>query len=73
MVAIHGLGFARRTGGVMFAADLLGLDKVADLVAQMSEETTRVLPPAASLLERAEEGGSFSSQEPTGGDPAPLD
>ncbi len=45
MVAIHGLGFARRTGGVMFAADLLGLATVRDLLGEMSAASPRVPEP----------------------------
>ncbi|MDJ0639378.1 MAG: enoyl-CoA hydratase-related protein [Paracoccaceae bacterium] len=63
MVAVHGLGFARRTGGVMFAADLLGLDRVCDLVTEISNETTRIQPPAVSLQDLAAEHGQFSSLE----------
>ena len=46
MVAIHGLGFARRTGGVMFAADLLGLERVKALLTEMSEASPRIPPPS---------------------------
>lgn len=49
MVAVHELGFARRTGGVMFAADLLGLDEVQSLLDEMSEVSPRI-PGANSLL-----------------------
>ncbi|MGR3511841.1 MAG: enoyl-CoA hydratase-related protein [Paracoccaceae bacterium] len=60
MVAIHGLGFARRTGGVMFAADLLGLKEVLSLVTEMSEVTGRILPPTPRLTELAEHEGRFT-------------
>ena len=46
MVAVHGLGFARRTGGVMFAADLIGLDRVRDVIARLSEHEPRIAAPA---------------------------
>lgn len=62
MVAIHGLGFARRTGGVMFAADLLGLDQVAKRLNEMSRESPRIDPPARLLNELAENGGQFTSE-----------
>ncbi|MEM6386308.1 MAG: enoyl-CoA hydratase-related protein [Pseudomonadota bacterium] len=65
MVAIHGLGFARRTGGVMFAADLLGLDDVVKHVTTMSSETARIAPPAPRLLELAESGGRFTDPDQT--------
>ncbi len=45
IVAIHGLGFARRTGGVMFGADILGLKRVRDLLQEMSAISPRVAPP----------------------------
>ena len=46
MVAIHGLGFARRTGGVMFAADLMGLEKVRSLLTEMTELSNRIPVPS---------------------------
>ena len=47
MVAIHALGFARRTGGIMFAADLLGLEEVRRLLVEMSQLSSRIAPPTA--------------------------
>lgn len=47
MVAVHSMGFARRTGGVMYAADLLGLSEVQRTLSQMSQVTSRIAPPAA--------------------------
>lgn len=49
LVAVHGLGFARRTGGVMFAADQLGLDTVRGLLAEMSSQSTRITAPPPML------------------------
>lgn len=63
MVAIHGLGFARRTGGVMFAADLLGLGVVLKHLREMSAETARISPPAALLSELVDTGGTFTSAD----------
>jgi len=63
MVAIHGLGFARRTGGVMFAADLLGLDVVLKRVQDMSAETARIAQPAGLLTELADAGGQFTKPD----------
>ena len=63
MVAIHGLGFARRTGGVMFAADLLGLDTVAKHLTAMSAETARIQPPSDVLIRLVEEGGTFTKSD----------
>ena len=50
MVAVHGLGFARRTGGVMFAADLMGLERVQKLLDEMAKVTSRI-PPAPSMIQ----------------------
>ncbi|MEM7752729.1 MAG: enoyl-CoA hydratase-related protein [Pseudomonadota bacterium] len=63
MVALHGLGFARRTGGVMFAADLLGLEHVVKLATDMSMETARVTPPSRMFRQLAETGGHFVQQD----------
>ena len=60
MVAVHGLGFARRTGGVMFAADLMGLGRVHQLVDEMSRETGRISPPVELLANLAKSGGQFT-------------
>lgn len=62
MVAVHGLGFARRTGGVMYAADLLGLKQVLRLVSEMSGESGRVPAPAGTLIELAGNGGAFTGE-----------
>lgn len=62
MVAVHGLGFARRTGGVMFAADLMGIGRVRDLVQEMSAETGRIAPPCQLLNEIADNGEQFTSK-----------
>lgn len=42
MVAVHGLGFARRTGGIMFAADLIGLKEIRQKIASMAEVSSRL-------------------------------
>lgn len=49
MVAVHGLGFARRTGGVMFAADLMGLKRVHQLLSEMARESVRIAPPPSMM------------------------
>lgn len=46
MVAVHSMGFARRTGGVMYAADLLGLSEVQKTLSEMAQVTSRIAPPA---------------------------
>lgn len=47
MVAVHSMGFARRTGGVMYAADLLGLSEVQRTLAAMAQVTPRIAPPSS--------------------------
>ena len=61
MVAIHGLGFARRTGGVMFAADLIGLAEVRQLLLDMSQASQRLSPPAAAFQDLIKSGKSFAA------------
>ncbi len=60
MIAIHGLGFARRSGGVMFAADLLGPEQVLKHVTAMSRESAAIKPPAPLLTEIVENDGFFT-------------
>ena len=60
MVAIHGLGFARRTGGVMYAADLLGLEEVHKHLLDMSRESARIPTPATMIKELFQAGQTFS-------------
>ena len=58
MVAVHGLGFARRTGGVMYAADLMGLADVQKHLTAMSNVSERVPPPPSMIrdLLRSKQG-----------------
>ncbi len=60
MLAIHGLSFARRTGGVMFAADLMGPEHVLKHITAMSRESAAIKPPAPLLTEIVENGGFFT-------------
>lgn len=60
MAAVHGLGFARRTGGVMFAADLMGLERVSGLLLEMSRESSRIPPPAPIFADLIRAGQVFS-------------
>lgn len=62
MVAVHGLGFARRTGGVMFAADLLGLPVVTKLVDEMAGASARIAPPCQLLRDFAANGGALTAE-----------
>ena len=63
MVAIHGLGFARRTGGVMFAADLIGLAQVRQLLMDMSQASPRLSPPSPAFQDLIKAGKSFAALE----------
>ena len=60
MVAVHGLGFARRTGGVMYAADLMGLGEVNKHLIEMSRISARIPSPPSMIqdLIRSEQGFS---------------
>jgi 3-hydroxyacyl-CoA dehydrogenase len=60
MVAIHGLGFARRTGGVMFAADLLGLKSVHDHLLDMSQHSMRIASPPSIIKDLIQSEKTFS-------------
>ncbi|MXQ06773.1 hypothetical protein GQ651_02825 [Alphaproteobacteria bacterium GH1-50] len=60
MVAVHGLGFARRTGGVMFAADLIGLERIRDVLARLSERERRVPKPSPIFDDLIRAGKGFS-------------
>ena len=61
MVAIHGLGFARRTGGVMFAADLLGLEKVHSLLMEMTEVSHRIPVPSPVFKDLVRANQTFAA------------
>ena len=60
MAAIHGLGFARRTGGVMFAADLMGLEEVQKHLLEMSRESARIPSPSPMIQDLIRAGQVFS-------------
>ena len=60
MVAVHGLGFARRTGGVMFAADLMGLEHVQRLLTEMARDSVRIEPPQSMIAGLIKSGESLS-------------
>ncbi|MDA8586742.1 enoyl-CoA hydratase-related protein [Rhodobacteraceae bacterium] len=60
MVAIHGLGFARRTGGVMYAADLFGLEEIHKHLLDMGRESARIPSPPSMIQDLIRAGQSFS-------------
>ena len=61
MVAVHGHGFARRTGGVMFAADLIGLEEVQKLLTEMAGETSRIALPSPIFKDLIRADQSFAA------------
>lgn len=61
MAAVHGLGFARRTGGVMFAADLLGLDEIRKHLLEMSQLSARIPTPPSMIQDLIRAEQDFSS------------
>jgi 3-hydroxyacyl-CoA dehydrogenase len=60
MIAIHGMGFARRTGGVMYAADLMDLAQVRQILLDLSQVTSRIAPPTPMFLDLIKAGKGFS-------------
>ncbi|MEP0565093.1 MAG: 3-hydroxyacyl-CoA dehydrogenase family protein, partial [Paracoccaceae bacterium] len=61
LVAIHGLGFARRTGGVMFAADQLGLETVRKLLLEQSEVSARITAPPPMIQDLVRSKSDFAA------------
>ena len=61
MIAINGLGFARRTGGVMCPADLVGLEELSAILDAMSRTTKRIAAPPKILREMVEKNQDFDS------------
>ena len=59
MVAVHGLGFARKTGGVMFAGDEIGLERVRDLLTRLSANEPRIPAPSPIFADLIRAGKSF--------------
>lgn len=64
MVAVHELGFARRTGGVMFAADLLGLKEVRQRLLDMSQVSDRIAAPHSILQDLIRSEKTFADLNP---------
>ncbi|MAF48839.1 MAG: 3-hydroxyacyl-CoA dehydrogenase NAD-binding domain-containing protein [Rhodospirillales bacterium] len=57
---IHGYGFPRYRGGLMFHADAVGLDKVLETMQRLQSEEGEAMAPAPLLVKLAKEGGSFT-------------
>ncbi len=60
MVAVHGLGFARRSGGVMYAADLMGLEEVRKTLSDLAQKSTRIPPPSSIFQDLIKAGQGFA-------------
>jgi 3-hydroxyacyl-CoA dehydrogenase len=59
---VHGYGFPRYRGGLMFHADSVGLDNVLETMQRLEAEEGEAMAPAALLVKLAKEGGSFTGQ-----------
>ena len=59
---VHGYGFPRYRGGLMFYADTVGLDKVLETMQRFEAEDGDAMAPAPLLAKLAKEGGSFTGQ-----------
>jgi len=59
---VHGYGFPRYRGGLMFYADTVGLDKVLETMQRFAAEDSDAMAPAPLLERLAKEGGSFTGQ-----------
>ena len=57
---IHGYGFPRYRGGLMFYADTVGPKKVYDVMKRLEKEEGEGMKPAALLEKLAKNGGSFT-------------
>ena len=57
---VHGYGFPRYRGGLMFYADTIGLDKVLETMRRFEAEEGEAMAPAPLLVRLAGEGGSFT-------------
>ncbi|MFP6736981.1 MAG: 3-hydroxyacyl-CoA dehydrogenase family protein, partial [Rhodospirillales bacterium] len=57
---VHGYGFPRYRGGLMFYADTLGLDKILETMRRYQAEDGDAMAPAPLLEKLAKEGGSFT-------------
>ena len=63
MVAVHALSFARKTGGPMFAANLMGLKKVRSILSHLARQEPRISPPGPVFDDLIRVGKSFSDLE----------
>ncbi|MEE2760378.1 MAG: 3-hydroxyacyl-CoA dehydrogenase NAD-binding domain-containing protein [Pseudomonadota bacterium] len=57
---VHGYGFPRYRGGLMFYADTIGLDNVLETMLRFETEEGEAMAPAPLLVRLAGEGGSFT-------------
>jgi len=57
---LHGFGYPRWRGGIMYTADEIGLAEIHDRVCAFHAEHGKQWAPSALLARLAEEGGSFT-------------
>ncbi len=59
---IHGYGFPRYRGGLMFYADTVGPKKVYEVMKRLEKEEGEAMAPAKLLEKFAKSGGTFTGQ-----------
>ena len=59
---IHGYGFPRYRGGLMFYADTVGPKKVYEVMKRLEKEEGEAMAPAKLLEKLAKNGGTFTGQ-----------
>ena len=60
LVTVHGYGFPRWRGGLMYHADQLGLTRIVNTLKRLEQEDPIVWKPSAGLLRAVKSGTSFS-------------
>ena len=60
LISVHSLGIARRTGGVMKAADLMGLAVIKKSLTRMASISPRIASPSPLFQELIKNGQGFS-------------
>ena len=60
LVTVHGYGFPRWRGGLMFHADQIGITKIVNTLQRLEQDDPIVWKPSAGLLRVIKAGTSFS-------------
>lgn len=60
LLSVHGLGLARRSGGVMMSADLIGLDKLRGRIRALAEENPAIRAPHPMFRDLLAAGKRFA-------------